>query len=781
MPSVRMMPPPRGLHNVPAELTSFVGRRSELAEVKKRLGVSRLVTLSGPGGVGKTRLAVRAAAEMARAFPDGVWVIELARIQDPLLVPQAVFDALGVNDLSTGWSLTNLADYLEPRHLLLILDNCEHLLDSCAVLAQALLEACPAIRILTTSRQPLGISGEARMLVPPLTLPEDDEEPAVERLLESDAVRLLSERAALVLPTFALDALNAAAVVELCRHLDGMPLALELAAVRLGSLSLEQLNLKVMSEISATDRGDAESRHQTLQATISWSYGLLSDAERVLWARLSVFAGGFDEQAAIEVCSDGRIHAHQVVDLISGLVEKSILARETGVDGPPRYRLLETLRQYGLLRLRELGEEATIRRRHFAWICSLARAAGAWDDRQPQVFNRVYLERDNLWAALQFCVGQPDEVDAAAELAKNLMAYWFCRGPWREVQSTIASLIELAPKDSLAQARLLWVCATLASALNDYAGAGELSREALRIGKQVKDAEMVAAASLWLALSRSVGGDVNGAAELAEAAVALARLMELKPVQLMGQLGQCLFALTTGELDRAIDHGEQAVAISKECGELWERAYALNFLSQARWMRSDRQRAEAEAKEGASCSHRLDDRVGLTYLLETLAWMAAQGNAPLRAATLLGCAQRVRDRSRLPAQSINQPQHGESVRIAADALGQGQFDAAFSRGRAMTVDEAVALATGVSQPPKHRRAEATGRQTLELTRREKEIVGLVAEGLSNKQIAARLVVSERTAESHILNILNKLGFNSRTQIASWAAARDGTGRISVPI
>lgn len=759
---------------MPTELTSFIGRRDELAEIKKRLEESRLVTLSGPGGVGKSRLAIRTAREVVRAFPAGVWLVELARVQDPLLVPQAVFDALGVNDLSTGWSLTNLADYLETKHLLLILDNCEHLLDGCAVLARTLLESCPQLHILATSRQPLGSVGEARVLVPPMSLPEPDDGAVVERLLESDAVRLLIARAALVVPDFAVDSNNASAVGKLCRHLDGMPLALELAAVRLGSLSVDQLNLRLASELLALGSGDrgVQSRHRTLEATISWSYGLLSDAERVLWARLSVFAGGFDQQAATEVCSDERIHPRQIEDLISALVEKSILRRETSSENEERYRLLETLRQYGILRLRELGEEPTIRKKHFAWICSLAQAAGAWDDQQPQVFNHVHLERDNLWAALQFCLGQPGDIDTAAELAKNLMVYWFCRGPWREVQRIVDVLIELAPQNSLPRARLLWVGATLASALNDYPGAGERSREALRIGKHVKDAEIVGFSSLWLALAKFVAGDQEEVAELAQEALSLARLMELKPVQLMALLGQCLFALAAGELQRAIDRGEKAVAISKECGELWERAYALNFLSQARWMWSDPKRAEAEAMEGAASSHLLDDRVGLTYLLETLAWMAGQRDSARRAATLLGCAQRVRDLSRLPPQSMNQSQHEQTVALTVQELGGSDFEAAVGRGRAMTIDEVVAFATGQAQPPKQRQPEGTHKPAIALTRREKEIAGLVAQGLSNKEIAARLVVSERTAESHILNILNKLGFNSRAQIASWSAARE---------
>ena len=768
----------RGLHNIPAELTSFVGRRRELAEIKQRLGVSRLVTLTGAGGVGKTRLALRAAVDMVRAFPDGVWFVPLAPVQDTQLVAQAAFNALGVQDLSPGWSLTTLTDYLADKQLLLILDNCEHLLDSCAVLASSLLRSCPELRLLATSRQPLGTPGEGRMLVPPMSLPEEGDGVAVERLVNSDAVRLLSERAAIVLPGFAVDASNAAAVLRLCRRLDGIPLAVELAAVRLGSWSVDQLNLKLATELSVLGTGNrgAESRQQTLESTIRWSYGLLEEAERLLWARLSVFAGGFDQEAAIEVCSDQQLPADRIVDLLGTLVEKSILSRELSTGNTSRYRLLETLRQYGRLRLRELDEETSMRKRQFDWIRTLAQPAGAWDGRQPEMFNRMYLERDNLWAALDFCLGRPSEAAAAAELAQDLMVYWECRGPWRDVRRILTLLAELAPVESLARARLIWVAATMAGALDDFAGSGELSRESLRIGKQLKDVELVASSMFLLSVSRIVAGDPVEATELAQSALSLTRLMQLKPIEEETLNVLCLIALAMGELDRAIEFGEQAMAISRECGELWDRGYVLNYMSQARWLRGDRQRAEVEAKEGAACKHALDDRNGLAILLETLAWMAAESGGHQRAATLLGSAEHVRELSALPFQSINREQHEHSVAVAAQALGQIIYDAAFERGRAMSIDDAAAFAIKEKEPTKARAtakpemAAAVG-SPIGLTRREHEIAVLVGQGLSNKQIAARLVVSERTAESHILNILNKTGFNSRTQIASWATAQ----------
>src|SRR5262249_32310071 len=269
--------------------------------------------------------------------------------------------------------------------------------------------------------------------------------------------------------------------------------ALELAAVRLGSLSLDQLNQGLSSELSILGSGNrgAESRQQTLEATIGWSYGLLEEAERLLWARLSVFAGGFDQEAAIEVCSDPRLPADGMVELLGALVEKSMLERVAGSGNAPRYWLLETLRQYGRQRLRELGEETSTQKRHFGWILALARLVGAWDSRQPEMFNRMYQERDNLWTALEFCPQQPDEAAEAAELAQHLMAYWACRGPYGDVRRVLTLLADVTPENSLPRARLLWVAAIMAASQNNYDASAELSEESLRIGTQLRDAEVV--------------------------------------------------------------------------------------------------------------------------------------------------------------------------------------------------------------------------------------------------------------------------------------------------
>jgi non-specific serine/threonine protein kinase len=760
----------RHLSNLPAEATSFVGRRQELREVKRLLTTTRLLTLTGSGGVGKTKLALRAAAEMSRGFPDGTWLVLLGSIRDPMLVTQATFTALGLQDRSAGWSLSTLAEHLAGRRLLLVVDNCEHLLDGCAVLAGTLISASPGVHVLATSRQALGVAGEVRMVVPPMSLPSADAEMTVEQALSSEAVWLLSERAAAVDPGFAVNADNATQVVRLCQRLDGIPLALELAAVRLGSLSLEQLNRGLADELSALGPGNrgAEARQQTLEATIGWSYGLLDERERLLWARLSVFAGGFEEDAATQVCGDPRLPPGQIAGLLGALVDKSVLKRQLRDGVPPRYWLLETMRQYGRERRRELDQGAVSLQRHFDWMCALAMQAGAWDDRQVESFRRISEEQDNVWAALDSCARQPGEVAPAAEAAEHLMAYWASRGPFGDVRRVLTGLADLAPENSIARGRLLWVAAIMALNQNDIDACRALSGESLRIGTEVKDVGVAAWSLLVGAIPRWLDGDLAGATEQIDSALSLARLMRIDQVELNALNALCSILVARGDLDRAVAAGEQGLAMSKDRGELWMRGYLLTYLAQATWRQGHRPRAETLAREAATCNAAIDDRNGLTNVLETLAWMAAECGRHGRAATLLGCAEQVRGQSAMPLMDLNRPQHDRSVTAIVHAIGEKAFAAAFARGRAMTIGEGVAFAAEDKHPPRPTAPIKAAPET-ELTPRQLEIARLVADDLTNRQIAARLYLSERTVETHVTNILNRLGLNSRVQLTRWLA------------
>src|SRR6516164_504795 len=370
------MTPGRVTGNLPAELTTFVGRRGELAEVRRLLAGSRLVTLTGVGGVGKTRLALRAAAGLARAFRDGVWLVQLDQLRDQALVAQAVAGALGLQDRAGYAQAAALADYLSARQLLLVLDNCEHLVDAAAKLADLLLRAAAGLRVLATSREALTTDGETVLAVPPLAAPEAGRRLTVAELARFPAAGLFAERAAQVVPGFALNEANMAAVAGICGRLEGLPLAIELAAAQTRVLSPEQIDARLGDRLGLLTRGGRArpARQQTLRASIEWSWELCTRAERLLWARCSVFAGGFELDAAEDICADDRLAAGDVLDLLAALASKSILAVEHG-EGVARYRLPETLREYGQERLRESGEDTALRRRHRDWHEQLARRA----------------------------------------------------------------------------------------------------------------------------------------------------------------------------------------------------------------------------------------------------------------------------------------------------------------------------------------------------------------------------------------------------------------------
>jgi predicted ATPase/class 3 adenylate cyclase len=464
-------PPLRSLdtfpHNLPLQLTSFVGRDHELAEVRRLLQTTRLVTLTGTGGCGKTRLALQAAADLLPAYPAGVWLVDLAPLADPALVPATVATAVGVREAAGQPLLATLVGALHPRHLLLLLDNCEHLVEACAQLVDAVLRGCPRVQVLATSREALGIAGETPWRVPSLPQPPPDAVVPPERLVRYDAVRLFLDRAVAARPGFAVTNQNAPAVAQVCWRLDGIPLAIELAAARVRALGAEQLAGRLDDRFRLLTGGSrtALPRQQTLQATVAWSHDLLTEAERRFFARLAVFAGGWTLEAAEEVCAGEGVEGAEVLDLLTRLLDKSLVVAEAQAPaGDLRYRLLETLRQYARQRLAAGdGAEAT-RRRHAAYYLAVAERAAEHQDGadQDSWLLELEVEHDNLRAALGWAsatargAGEAtgaDEADrgpagaspllTAWRLAAALFWFWFLRGHWREMDAALDELIAL--------------------------------------------------------------------------------------------------------------------------------------------------------------------------------------------------------------------------------------------------------------------------------------------------------------------------------------------------
>jgi predicted ATPase/DNA-binding CsgD family transcriptional regulator len=764
--------PPGRAQALGGELTGFVGRRRELAGVRAALAGARLVTLTGPGGIGKTRLAVRAAAQMRRGFRDGAWVVELAGLSDGALLAAEVARSLGLLDQSARWGVATLAERLAGREILLVVDNCEHLRDACAVLAGALLRACPGLRILGTSRAVLGVGGEVSFPVPPMPVPAEGAMPAGEGLLEYEAVRLFAERGAAVLPGFAVDAGNGRDVAELCRRLEGLPLAIELAAVRLRSMSPGQMLARLDDRFGLLSLGDrSQPRHETLQAALGWSYDLMTGAERVLWARCSVFTGSFDLEAAEAVCAGGDIVPGAVADLVDALVAKSILACRPG-GGRARYRMLDTVREYGLRRLRDAGGERLLRERHRDWYAGLAAGQEALGALQVEWVDRLDADHENVRAALEFCQTEPGETAAGLRMACDLWLNWEARGHLTEGRRFVDGLAGQAGPGRL-RARGMWVAGYLALVQGDAGAARRWLEDALTAGQDLGDARAVTYASQFLGRAVWFTGEPERGVALTEEALRRHRAAgDWQGVALtLVQLG--VMRTLTGHPRDAVGPFEECVTECVAGGERWNRSYALWGLGLATWLLGDSERAEEVQRAALGIKRDVGDQVGTALCLDALAWIAASRGQAARAAGLLGAAAAARNA--IPA-TLPEPlaAHGEAaVRRARAALGEASFTEHFARGQAMPAGLAVALAMKEPAPAAVDRPASAA--PARLTPRECEVAALIAEGLSNREIAGRLVISVRTAESHVQHIMAKLGLTARTQIAAWAAGGEAAG------
>ncbi|WP_433795070.1 ATP-binding protein [Actinoplanes sp. CA-252034] len=761
--------------NLPAELTSFVGRRQEVTGIRRMLSTSRLVTLTGPGGVGKTRLAQRVGADLRRAFPDGVWFVGLAELRDPDLVAVTVGETLGLHEDMTGLDPAGLARFLADRQMLLILDNCEHLVAACAALAETLLRSCPELRVMVTSREALRVDGEANLAVQPLSVPGPTDACNPGDLQKYESAGLFVDRATAILPEFRVTEDNCATIVRLCRALEGVPLAIELAVARLRVLSLEQIldRLTDRYRLLTTGARTAPPRQQTLRALIDWSWDLCSEAERILWARVSVFSGGFELDAVEAVCADGRLPVDTVLDVLGSLVEKSVLIRAG--NGTARYRILEVTREYGAAELVTAGEQEEMARRHCRWFADLAAHADRiWvGPQQTAVMERLRHERANLRVALEHATTQgPPET--ALRFAADLQNHWFVRGYFSEGRHWLDRALAMPAPRHWTRVKALRVAAWIAGIQGDADRAGPLLAEAVALADTLPASPERAYLPLIEGVFKLWPGDYEQALPLLERALVAFRELNIRNGELWTLI---VLGLCRGLADEPSSGYPDLIAamdLGAATGEVWWQSFGLWALSVLRWRDGDQAGATAAAKECLAVGKAVDgEQFAVGLGVESLAWIAARQHRDQRAATLLGVSRRMWQEmhTSLAPFRVLQTWHDEVVEQVRSRLGTDAFSAAVRRGSELSTAEAIA--TAVERQPRDRAPEpqtdvAAG---LRLTRREREVAGLIAEGLSNRDIATRLVVAQRTAEGHVENLLSKLGFTSRTQVAGWLAGQ----------
>jgi predicted ATPase/DNA-binding SARP family transcriptional activator/DNA-binding CsgD family transcriptional regulator len=764
-------------HNLPAARTKFVGREREMVELKRMLAMTGLLTLTGTGGCGKTRLALEVARDLVAAYPDGVWLVELVPLSEGELTVQEVAATLGVREQPGRHLLDTLLHALRDKQMLLILDNCEHLIDAAMRLTETLLDSCPRLRVLATSRESLSVVGELAWLVPSLSAPDTHQPLNIEELARYESARLFVDRASQRHPDFALTPENAQAVGQVCARLEGIPLAIELAAARVGMLSAEQISERLEHPLKLLTRGErtADRRHKTLRATLDWSYELLSEPEQVLFGRLSVFAGGFTLEAAESVGAGGGIGKEDVLDLLSGLVEKSLVVTEESWHSGARYRLLEPIRQYARGKLEESEDREQTRCRHAEWYLALAEEADKESSGPSHArwLERLETEHDNLRAALEWSLDGGD-AELGLQLAGALWLFWFNRGYASEGRGWLEKGVALG-RSPAAKAKALNGAGWIVMFQGDYVSARRLLEESLAVYRELEDKEGIVSSLNYLGYVALLGQweDLPVADLLEEA-------LELKP-HLKNRrtiAGTLIFAgldalLLRGDWDQAVRLHEEALALYREMDDKWGINLCLVNLGLMAAAAGHYVRATALLKELMHVSRELDDKLTNMYSFFGLACVADSKGLTARAARLWGISEDILETAglQLPPSTYSVMKYESRLIRARERLGETAFEEAWAEGKDMTPDEAVeyALSEEESAPPTLPVPEQllAGEPTIELTPREKEVAVLASRGLSNRQIASELMLSEHTVATHVRNILKKLGLRSRTQIAAW--------------
>ncbi|MEV6909919.1 LuxR C-terminal-related transcriptional regulator [Amycolatopsis sp. NPDC051071] len=754
----------------PAEVTSYVGRDAETGEAHRLLETASLVTLTGPGGVGKTRLAWRIATAHREATADEVAFVSLAELREPALLVPTVANVLGFGDRSAKPAIDVVVEALRASRLLLVLDNCEHLVDSCAWFADTIARQCPEVTVLATSRQSLGVAGERVLPVPPLGVPEQGD--SFERAVSHESVRLFVDRASAVAPSFRLTEEDTGPLIRLCRRLDGLPLAIELAAVRARALSLSQLadRLDQRFSVLAKDRRGRPERHETMRALIDWSHDLCTGPERLLWARASVFSGSFDLDAAEQVCSGGELPRDRVLEVVDGLLDKSLLLREE-YPGGVRYRMLESVREYGADRLSEAEATADFRKRHRDWFAELAcRYATEWlETDQLGWIGRLRREHANLRVALDYCAGTPEDAVAGLRMLRDVKEFWIVRGLNTEGRMWVRRLDEAAAPTAPERAHGLWLSGFLALVQGDLPAYRSMMDRAAAEAEATGD-ELAAAYVLHVrAYAALIGDDMPEASRLFGAAIDLFRVHGDEGAELWAGYNYGLAVWLDGDIDRGRAILAESVERCERSGEVFWRGWALWSRAAAEYLQGDLAVATRCCEQVLRLHARVDDRVVVGFTLTVLAGCAARTGRPHRAAILHGASMNVwRTVGAWPTryEAFAEPLRADTDLVTA-AVGWEIAIKEFTDGAAMTTGDAIAYALEERSPT------ATKQTAQVLTKRETEIAHVVAEGLTNQEIAARLGIARRTVDTHIDHILTKLGYANRVQVATWVTRSAG--------
>ena len=773
-------------HNLPAARSSFIGRGRETLEVSQALATTRLMTLTGAGGSGKTRLAMEVARGLIEAYPNGVWLVELAPLSEDALVPKAVAEALKVPERPAEPIADTLVEVLGDRHLLVVLDNCEHLVGTTAGLADRLLDSCPRVRILATSREALGVEGEIRWLVPLLPVPGRGSTFSSEELEGYESVRLFVERAMERDSSFSLSPHNAAWVAEICRKLEGIPLAIELAAARVGMLSIEQIAERLEGSLDLLTRGGrtAMPRQQTLRGTLDWSYELLSEDEKKLFGRLSVFAGGWTLEAAEVVGAGEGIEEGDILDLISRLVDKSLIVPEGTESSASRHRMLEPIRQYARQRLADSGQAEETKRRHAEWCMAIAEEAepelsgrrqGTWMERLEQ-------EHDNLRAALSWSIGGED-TELGLRLAVALYMFWYTRGYLGEGREWLEKAIS-ANRDAAthARARALNSTGWMALFQGKLEEAIPLLEESLALFRRLEDTVGTAAALYNLGVTLVACVEYERAEALLVEAVDLQRNLRDSASIARSLQALSLVTIAKQQYGQAMTAAEEGLMLSREAEDKVGIVLQLCSLALAQLGRGKYEQADVHCAEALRTALGLKWQHGVAMSLQVTGAVAGSREQAIHAARIWGAGDALRAAIGAILSPFEQSYYRSFIEAARTRLGEADFDAAWSEGRTMSPEQAIEYALSAEKPFSAPPSSATTQPsppsapepTADLTSREVEVLGLVATGMTSAQVATQLFLSTRTVDTHLTSIYHKLGVTSRAAATRFALEHDLT-------